>query len=252
MVLHEFYRERRLLLRVASRFRDIEWNGRLIVSVKKLGAASIVVLLMVVAAPRPASAGTIAFNCITNNTGSCSSFAGLLTGTVTVSGNQLTALISNAGAGVISEVYVDAPGTGAGYALTGLIENLPGVDFTANAGSPPQLPAQNNALPIFVSDFRATANNPSPKKGAGPGEQIGLVFTLSAVQTQGQIDSLVASGALRFGLHVQDVPGPRITSESFVSGFTGAQATPVPEPATLLLFGTGLLAAARARRRKNR
>ena len=213
-------------------------------SVKNLVAASVVGLSMFAAAPT-ASAATIAFSCITNNSGSCGSYAGFFSGNVVVSGNQMLATISNNGTdGSIGQIFVDAPGAGAGYSLTSLIEG-PGVDYNGpNIGSPSALPSSNNANPTFVTNFYATAVSPAPDNGVNPGEFVTLVFTLEAGQTQSLIDSLLASGDLRFGLHVVSLGD---FSEAFVSTGGGS---PVPEPTSMLLLGTGLLAAARARRKK--
>lgn len=214
-------------------------------SLKSLVAAFVVVFGMFIAAPKSASAATIAFTCITNNSGTCGSFAGYFTGDVVVSGNQMFATISNVGLdGSIGQIYVDAPNDGAGYSLTSLIEG-PGVDYNPpNVGSPSALPSSNTANPTFVTNFFATASSPVPTNGVNPGEFVTLVFTLSGGQTQSSIDSLLASGDLRFGLHV---PSLGQFSEAFVS--TGGGLT-APEPTSMLLLGTGLLAAARARRKK--
>lgn len=214
-------------------------------SVKSLVAAFVVVLGMFIAAPKSASAATIAFSCITNNSGTCGSFAGYFTGNVVVAGNQMLATISNVGLdGSIGQIYVDAPGDGAGYSLTSIIEG-PGVDFNGpNVGSPSALPSSNTANPEFVTNFFATAGNPVTTDGVNPGEFVTLVFTLSGGQTQSSIDSLLASGDLRFGLHAVSLGQ---FSEAFVS--TGGGLT-APEPTSMLLLGTGLLAAARARRKK--
>lgn len=221
-------------------------------SLKKLVAAFVVVFSMFVAAPKSASAATIGFTCLTNNTGTCGAFAGFYTGTVTVAGNLMTVTISNSGPGSISEIYADAPGTGAGYALSSIFEG-PGTDFNApNTGSPASLPSGNLAIPAFDTNFYATADNPSTVDGVNNGEFVSLIFTLSGGQTQTSIDNLLNTGGLRFGLHVQSL-GTQLTSEAFVSGCadcTPGQQTQVPEPASMLLLGTGLLAVARARRKK--
>jgi PEP-CTERM motif len=222
------------------------------VSLKKLVVGLVVVLSMVVAAPRAASASTIAFTCITNNTGTCGAFAGFYTGTVTVAGNLMTLTVSNSGPGSIADIYADAPGTGTGYALTSIFEG-PGVDYLApNTGSPSSLPSGNNAVPAFDTNFFAVADNPSSTDGVNSGEFVSLIFTLSGGQTQAIIDNLLNTGGLRFGIHVQGL-GTQNTSEALVSGCAncgpGQQST-VPEPASMVLLGTGLLAVARARHRK--
>ena len=235
------YGWRQLVLHI-KRLSFGEWES--LVSLKNLIAASVVGLSMFVAAPK-ASAATIAFSCITNNSGSCGSYAGFFSGNVVVSGNQMLATISNNGTdGSIGQIYVDAPGAGAGYSLTSIIEGA-GVDFNPpNVGSPSALPSSNTANPTFVTNFFATAASPAPTNGVNPGEFVTLVFTLEAGQTQSLIDSLLASGDLRFGLHVVSLGA---FSEAFVSTGGGS---PVPEPTSMLLLGTGLLAAARARRKK--
>ena len=208
---------------------------------KKLGAALGLVLLSLVAAPTTASAAPILFSCVTNNTGSCSGYANLITGDVSVAGNQLTVTVTNGAGGGISELYADTPSLG--FFLTGLYEGT-GVDLEFG-GAPPNVPGGNTATPVFVSDFMAQASSSAGRINLG--ETGGLVFTLAPSQTQGQIEALLASGALRFGLHIQSL-GPNLQSEGMISTFTPP--TTVPEPATMLLLGTGLLAAARARRKK--
>ncbi len=194
--------------------------------------------------PTAASASTIAFSCVTNNTGSCGSYASLITGNVTVAGTMLTVTFTNGAGGGISELYADVPSSGLGFALTSLVEAPPTVDFELG-GSPPNVPGGNTATPAFVSDYMAQSSNSTGRINLG--ETGGLVFTLSASQTQGQIDALLSSGALRFGLHIQSL-GSNSQSEGMISTFRTP--TAVPEPASMLLLGTGLLAAARARRRK--
>jgi hypothetical protein len=217
------------------------------VTLKKLGAAFAVITLTALATPKSASAAiVIGFDCITNNSGSCNSFEGDLSGLITVSGASLSLTVSNApaGTGSIEAIYAD------GNVLTGLtsiIDSPPNVDF-ASGGAPPDLPGNETVVPSFDADFWATSTSafPGVDEGVNGGESVTLVFSLSSSQTEAQIQALLDSGALRFGLHVQSL-GAGQNSESFVND---GPPTAVPEPASMLLLGTGLLVAARARRRK--
>jgi hypothetical protein len=221
------------------------------VNFKKLSAAFVVVLLMVVAAPKSASAATIGFTCLTNNTGSCSSFDQFFTGTVTVSGTQMTATINNTGSGgVIGQIYVDFTDPVTGYAFNS-ITGGPGTTFSLGAGS---LPSGNNAIPVFETDFAFEAAPPPTTNGVNNGEFFSVVFDLLSGQNQATIDALILSGDIRFGLHVQSL-GTNNLSEALISSGSCVDCTPtqqstVPEPTSMLLLGTGLLAAARARRKK--
>ena len=223
---------------------------------KSLSAVIGLVLLAVIASSGSASAATIGFSCVTEaaHPGTCSNLNAFFSGEVTLSngGLTLTAVISNSGAGSITDIYVDAPGTGAGYTLSNVFIETPdaGVNYSL-AGAPPGLPGAT-----FSEDFDAHATNPSIANGVGTAESVGLVFTLTSPLTNSDLNALLSGGSLLFGLHVQSIAQEDGVSESFVSNYCPegqcepGTRTVTPEPASMLLLGTGLLAVARARRKK--
>lgn len=206
-------------------------------------------------APAQASVLTFGFQCITNNVASqcligqnqlfvdvvddaqSSSFGGV---TVTPSSGQVGFLFYNVGPApsVITLVLFDAGGL-LSLPLT-LVEGS-GVSFSAlpttGPGSSPTLPGGNSLTPPFTTTagFGADADSPGPTNGVGPGEALGIIFTLASGTTWSDVISNMGSGSLRIGLHVQAI-GTTAGSEGFVNN-----PHPIPEPATLGLVGAGLL-----------
>jgi hypothetical protein len=117
----------------------------------------------------------------------------------------------------------------------------PGVDFSQYA-APSNLPGANNESPPFetTAGFSADSDDPAVQlNGVNPGETLGILFDLQEGLAYANVIDDLASGDLRIGIHVQGFKGEG--SESFVA---------VPEPATIVLFGTGLIGLAGLGRKK--
>ncbi len=140
------------------------------------------------------------------------------------------------------------------------IFNGTGVNFVEDPGA--NFPGGNTLTPPFVEDFSfrskakggiqggvqgAGVNNLAVESTVNEVVRIGLGLN-SGVSFSDVIDAL-NDGSLRIGLHIQGIPiGTTTTSDSYVNC-----PAPIPEPGTLILLGTGLLASggiARLRRKK--
>lgn len=165
------------------------------------------------------------FVCITNNNaGDCGIGSAQLSGDIT--GNVLTLTMTGTTPAVVEQVNIESSVVSSISSVASVGNGI--VDFTPDA-SPVNLPGGNSIG--FVSAASASADPPAPRNGIGWQNQD---------QTSGQSGAftLVLSGLLdpiadfRVGVHVISFASGG--SESFVS-------TPVPEPSTALLLGTGLL-----------
>lgn len=195
-------------------------------------------------AAAPARAVSIGFDCLTqNDPDDCaigeSQFSVQLTD---LGGGSVRFHFSNAGplTSVLSEIYFD---DGALLALAAVIDG-PGVDFEPDA-NPPNLPGGQNAVPPFqvTQGFLAEAVPSPAKNGVGPSEWVKIDFTLQNGMTFADVVEDLTTGDLRIGIHV--IAFDSGGSESFVN-------TPIPEPGTVLLVGSGLVALRSMRRRPAR
>lgn len=117
------------------------------------------------------------------------------------------------------------------------IDGDPLVDFSEGA-SPPVLPGGQLLDPPFevtswfVADF--DSNPPTLANGVGPGESLGIEYTLESGIYYSDVIDYLNDGRLRIGIHVQGFDSSEGGSESFVH-------VPAPGAATLGLAGIGMI-----------
>lgn len=211
---------------------------------------------LLLAAALPAQAVPLSFYCLTNNSATdCATGVAQLSVDVTSYGigtgtggvDQVLFSFYNTGstASSIADVYFD---DGSLLGISSLIDaddgtgGSAGVDFSPGA-SPPDLPGASNASPPFqvTSSFLADSDPPVQPNGVNPGEWLGIVFDLQGSQTFSDVITELTNGTLRIGLHVQGFGYGG--SESFINN-------PVPVPAAVWLFGSGLLGLVGVARRR--
>jgi hypothetical protein len=200
----------------------------------------------------PAPASTYSFYSITNNT-LANVEIGMAQLSVEVtdpSSDQVLFTFWNTGddACSIAEVYFDD-----GFSLVGEPELIdknnagdPDVDFVTLA-NPPNLPGWDTADPVFevTAAFTTQASNPAPHKGVNPGEFLGILFDLQEGYTLDDVLDELYTGELRIGLHVTGFDLG--DGESFINN---PIATPIP--ATVWIFGAGVVGLIGIRRKLSR
>ncbi len=205
-----------------------------------------VALLAVVAMPRDSQAVLYGFYNITANSPDDAAI-GESQLSVDVLWNEVDGLVeftfANSGpyASSITDVYFMG---GTLLAMAEIDEGGGGVDFSQYA-SPENLPGGQNVGFTATQGLTADSNPPVQANGVNPGEWLTIGFTLQGGQTYQSVLDDLNDGDLRIGIHVQGFASGG--SESFVT--SGSAPAPVPEPATVLLLGSGLVGLAAFRKR---
>ncbi len=201
-------------------------------------ALGALVLLIIGSAARADTIGTWNFQCITGG-GNCS-LSSQFQVVVTGGDGHAVFTIHNEGpvdSSIHTVFWDDNSGVLDLSVPPTIVENSTGVSFMLDA-NPGNLPGGQNLTIAFTSDVSESRNGAN-SNGINPGEVLGVRFDVNSPPGINSLADAMNNGDLRLGLHGQAL-GSLVTVGNINSGTSGDDPLTTPEPASLLLLGTGI------------